>query len=82
MGLKDVFKKSDIESILSDLSRILDPQDMEIVIVRDKSCEALFACAGAYKRMGCEQEGAHSCKNHYTENFKGLCDICPYGGKH
>jgi len=80
MGLKEVLKKADVESLLSDLSNILDPHDMEIIIVR-KGCEILFASARAEARMKLNSRSDRMCKTCYTNDFKGLCETCPYGGK-
>ena len=56
MGLKDVFKKADIESLLVDLSSILDLRDIEIIVVRGKNCDVLFASAKAQARMSGDTE--------------------------
>jgi len=81
MGIKDVFRKADIEDLLNDLGNILDPQDMEILVVREKGCEVLFSSARAASRMHTESRRDRSCKADYIKGMTGLCEGCPYGKK-
>ena len=74
-------KKPDLASILNDISGILDPLDMEIIVVRGKTCEVLFANAKAEARLQTDRSTALHCKTGYSCHFPGLCDRCPYSGK-
>ncbi len=67
-----------LEKVLGD---ILDFPDSEILIVRGKGCEILYANSLARKRL--EENGllADSCKNGYAELFPNLCKHCPCGGE-
>jgi len=74
-------RKADFRSVLGDISGILDPQDMEIIVVRGKSCEIVFTNARAEERLYDEQGSTFTCKAVFSKHFPGLCDNCPYGGK-
>jgi len=95
MGLKDVFvysdggpkrsskglsKKSDLINLLADISGILDPHEMEVVVVRGEGCEVVFANSSAKTHLLTDQGYSHRCKTSYARHFPGLCDHCPYGG--
>ena len=75
--IKKNIKKADVESFLSS---ILDPQDLEIVVVRTK-CELIYANANAGVRMGFAFGVECKCKACYSKDFENLCDYCPYGRK-
>jgi len=80
MGLKDVMKKSDMDSLLSNLSSILDPSDMEVIVVRGRNCEVLFTNAKAETRMRSHTIGDRECAGCFAADFKGrLCLSCPCG---
>jgi len=74
-------RRADFRSILGDISGILDPQDMEIIVVRGKSCEVVFTNARAEERLYDETGNTFTCKSVFTKHFPGLCDHCPYSGK-
>ena len=74
-------RKADFKSILGDICAILDPQDMEIIVTRGKSCELLFTNARAEERLSSEEISTFTCKAIYKKHLPGLCEYCPYGGK-
>ena len=74
-------RKADFRSILGDISGILDPQDMEIIVVRGKTCEIVFTNARAEERLYNEEGSTFTCKAVFSKHFPGLCEKCPYGGK-
>jgi len=74
-------RKTDFRSILGDISGILDPQDMEIIVVRGKTCEVVFTNSRAEERLFNEEGTSFTCKAVFSKHFPGLCDHCPYGGK-
>jgi len=74
-------RKSDFRSVLGDISGILDPQDMEIIVVRGKSCEIVFTNARAEERLYNEDGEVFTCKAVFKKHFPGLCEYCPYVGK-
>jgi len=77
--LKKLTAKSDFKSILDDISGVLDPHDMEIIVVRGKTCEILFTNTRAENRLYNEDEAARTCKTIFAKQLPGLCDHCPYG---
>ena len=74
-------RRDDFRSILGDISGILDPQDMEIIVVRGKGCEVVFTNARAEERLYNEEGDTFTCKAVFSKHFPGLCEKCPYGGK-
>ncbi|MCL2226333.1 MAG: diguanylate cyclase [Oscillospiraceae bacterium] len=77
---KSLTKKTDLKSLLGDLSGILDAQDSEVFVVRGKGCEVLFANTKAEGRLYTEEGYAAKCKVSFAKHFPGLCANCPYGG--
>ena len=69
-----------MRDLLGDISGILALHDMEVVAVRGKSCEVLFANSGAQSHLYTEQGFSHECRTGYARHFPGLCDHCPHGG--
>jgi len=80
-ALLKLSRKADFKSVLGDISGILDPHDMEIIVVRGKSCEVVFTNARAEERLYHEEGDVFTCKAVFSKHFPGLCDYCPYGGK-
>jgi len=78
---KPLFKKTDMPSLLNDLGSIFDLDDLEIVVVRDRKCEALVANPRAEARMIAKAGNASECKTGFAKCFPELCERCPYGGK-
>ena len=74
-------RNTDFRSVLGDISGILDPQDMEIIVVRGKGCEIVFTNARAEERLYDETGTTFTCKAVFSKHFPGLCDYCPYNGK-
>jgi len=74
-------RKADFRSILGDISGILDPQDMEIIVVRGKSCEIVFTNARAEERLYNEEGSQFTCKAVFSKHFPKLCTYCPYSSK-
>ena len=71
-------KTAEIEAILSG---ILDPQELEVVVVRPKGCEVVFSNAKAKMRLYSVSDYAQSCKKSFAKSFPDICEYCPYGGK-
>ena len=80
MGLMDVFKKTETGNILGNLSSILDPHDMEIVVVRGKGCEVLYTSTKADSGAQPAAADEPGCKASYARDFPDLCKHCPYEG--
>jgi len=74
-------RRADFRSVLGDISGILDPQDMEIIVLRGRNCEVVFTNARAEERLYNEEGDTFTCKAVFSKHFPGLCDYCPYGGK-
>jgi len=72
-------KKSDFRSVLGDISGILDPHDMEIIIVRGKNCEVVFTNARAEERIHDDNSKEFTCSAVFSKHFPTLCEHCPYG---
>ncbi|MDR2590291.1 MAG: diguanylate cyclase [Oscillospiraceae bacterium] len=80
-ALRKFSRKADFRSVLGDISGILDPHDMEIIVTRGRGCEIIFTNARAEERLYNEQGDSFTCKAVFSKHFPGLCDNCPYGGK-
>lgn len=80
-SLKDLPGKSDLKNILSDISSILDPLDIEVVIVRNRGCKVVFTNSRAGARLHTNRGYAHLCKTGYATHFQNLCLHCPYSGR-
>ena len=95
MGIKDVFEntggalkgffggvsgKPDLISLLTDISSILDPHEMDVVVMRGAGCEVVFANSSAQAHMRTNHGYTTKCKTGYSKHFPGLCDHCPYAG--
>jgi len=78
LGLK---RETDFKSVLGDISGILDTHDMEIFVVRGKSCEVIFANTRARERLDRKEGDAFACKAVFSKQFPGICDFCPNSGK-
>ena len=74
-----LFKKTDIEKILSDICVVLDPQDQEILVVCGKKCEIIFASEVAKTRKYYDTSPVSRCLTGYSRNFPGMCNHCPFG---
>jgi len=74
-------RKADYQSILGDISGILDPQDMEIIVVRGKGCDVVYTNARAEERLYNEEGDVFTCKAVFSKHFPNLCDYCPCRGK-
>jgi len=74
-------RKGDFRSVLSDISGILDPQDMEIIVVRGKNCEIIFTNTRAQERLYNEEGKVFTCRATFSKHFPGMCEYCPYSGK-
>jgi len=73
--------RTEFRSILGDISGILDPHDMEVIVVRGKNCEVIYTNARAEERLIDEDGTVFTCKAVFSKHFPGLCENCPYGGK-
>jgi len=73
--------RTEFRSILGDISGILDPQDMEVIVVRGKNCDIVYTNARAEERLIDEEGTEFTCRAVYSRHFPGLCENCPYGGK-
>jgi EAL and modified HD-GYP domain-containing signal transduction protein len=80
-ALQKLSRKSDFKSILGDISGILDPHDMEIIVVRGKNCDVVFTNARAEERLYLEEGSVFTCRAVFSKHFPKLCNNCPYGGK-
>ena len=74
-------RKADRDDILDVIGGILDQQDSEIIVVREKGCKMLYANYRAQIRLEDEDEEEDSCKTFYAQEIQGLCENCPYGGR-
>ncbi|MCL2426270.1 MAG: GGDEF domain-containing protein [Oscillospiraceae bacterium] len=70
-------RKESYQSILSDISNILDPHDMEILILRDKNCGIIFTNAEIHERFSNNDGDYSSCNSTYAKHFPELCNHCP-----
>ena len=75
MPMKKI-KVADLESILNGL---LEQHDSEIVVVRGKDCEILFANAAARARMGVDSPAGQTCKTCFSKLFPQICLQCAFG---
>ncbi|MCL2627155.1 MAG: diguanylate cyclase [Oscillospiraceae bacterium] len=73
--------RAEFRSILGDISGILDPHDMEVIVVRGKNCDVVYTNTRAEDRLINEEGEVFTCKAVYSKHFPGLCENCPYGGK-
>jgi len=80
MFLRRFSRRPDLRDLLGDISGILALHEMEVVVVRSKGCEVVFANSGAQTHLYTEQGYSHECKTSYAKHFPGLCNFCPYGG--
>jgi len=80
-GLVRSSRKEEFRSVLGDISGILDPQDMEIIVVRGKKCEIVFTNARVEERLCDEDSSVITCKAVFTKHFPELCGYCPNCGK-
>ena len=78
MVFKRNIKKTEVESFLGS---ILDPPDLEAVVLRGKDCEVLYANSKASKRMGFSLSADRKCKPGYAKSLPDLCASCPLGEK-
>jgi len=74
-------KKTSYTSILGDISGILDPHDMEVIVVRGKNHEIIYTNARAEDRLYLEENTSPTCKSVFAKQFPMLCDYCPLAGK-
>ena len=77
---KDSSGKPELRNLLGDISGILDPLDMEVIVVKSKECKVVFTNTRAEVRMYNARGYASFCKSGYAMHFHNLCDHCPYGG--
>jgi EAL and modified HD-GYP domain-containing signal transduction protein len=80
MGLKKGSKKTGLDAFLNCLSGILDPQELEVIAVRGKDCEVVYANAKAQARIDAA-EGGLKCKTGFTKTIPALCNHCPHMSK-
>ncbi|MCL2221315.1 MAG: diguanylate cyclase [Oscillospiraceae bacterium] len=73
-------QRNDYRSILGDISGILDPQDMEVLVVRGKGCGVAYTNARAEERTYDTQNSNYSCRDIFAKQFPKLCENCPHGG--
>ena len=78
MNLKKSVKKADFEEFLGS---ILNPQDSEVIIVRGKDCEVLYANDKAEVRMGFALSPERKCSTSYAKSVPDICYHCPYGDR-
>jgi EAL and modified HD-GYP domain-containing signal transduction protein len=81
VGIKKSSKNSYLDNFIGCLGDILDPQDLEVIAVRGKDCEVVFANKKAEARIEAFSEDARGCKTGYSKSLPLLCDYCAYGGK-
>ena len=81
MGLKKSSKKTNPDILFNTLNGVLGPRDMEIVAVRGKGCEIVYANAKAEARMAESPGAARGCKTGFSKSMPELCEHCPYGEK-
>jgi len=74
-------RREEFRSVLGDICGILDPQDMEIIVVRGKKCEIVFANARVEERLYHEESDVLTCKAVFTKHFPELCEFCSNCGK-
>lgn len=68
-----------VEQLLAD---VLNPQPIEIVVLRAEECEVLYMNTAAKKRMEYTGEEENmDCKLGYSRLFRGLCGKCPGVGE-
>jgi len=77
---KGLSKKTDSKDLPGDIGGILDTLDSEIVVVRGKGCEVIFANTKAQSRLFIEGSYSNKCKVSYSTHFPGICGHCPYSG--
>ena len=78
MILKKNAKKAEIESFLGS---ILDPPDLEAIVLRGKDCDVVYANAKAGARMGFSLAAERKCKSSYAKSLPGLCANCLLAAK-
>ena len=76
---RSLSRKADMRNLLGDICGVLDLQDMEIVVVREKKCAVEFSNARAHARMQTDEGYTGCCKTGYAGQFPGICGYCPYG---
>jgi len=81
VALKKGGKKIDSDNFFNLMNSILDPQDLEVIAVRGKNCEIIFANDKVKERMEDSPKSEHRCKIVYSQNLPGLCELCSHGGK-
>jgi len=73
-------QKNDYRNVLGDISGILDPHDMEVLVVRGKGCGVVYTNARAEERAYDVQNSNYSCREVFAKHFPSLCENCPHGG--
>ncbi|MCL2003478.1 MAG: diguanylate cyclase [Oscillospiraceae bacterium] len=81
MGEKKSSKKAYLDNFLGCMGSILDPQGLEVVAVRGKKCDIIFASSKAEARMALDPDAARGCKSNFSKSMPELCEHCPYGEK-
>lgn len=76
--LKELPGGADLKNLLGDINRILDPLDVEVIIVQKKGCKVVFTNSRAKARIRNNQGRANSCNTGYAAHFQNLCVHCPY----
>ena len=75
-----IFTKNSKKATLEEfLGSVLDLQDAEVIVVRGKKCEVLFANTKAEARANHRQNPSLVCKRSFVKSLPDLCDYCPYG---
>ena len=80
-AIKSLSKKNETKEVLSCFSSLLDPQDMEVFILREKGCEVVFSNAKANEHARYDLDSGTGCRRSFAKTFPGICAYCPYGGK-
>lgn len=71
-----ILSKSKKEQVIDFVGSILDVQDCEVIVVRNKECKLLFANAAAQRRLQEEMKSDQSCSKGYAAIFPRLCSKC------
>ena len=72
--------KPDNSKFFNNIIGALDSHDMEILIVRGKSCKLLYVNERAEARLDGEALSVASCRKVFGKQFSGLCELCPCAG--
>jgi len=79
MGFK--IKKSERSDALGLLGAVLDGADSEVIVVREKGCQIVYANKKAQIRIDADEDESEDCKSIYAQEVGALCEYCPNGGR-